>query len=98
MSVPVTEIGLVAGALTSFAAVPQVVKTWRTGHARDISIWQPVLLTVGMALWLVYGIVLGDLPLILANSFSIACYVVLIVMKVRFGDDGRGPRRGGSSG
>ncbi len=98
MSDLVTGIGLVAGALTSLAAVPQVVRTWRTGHARDISIWQPVLLTIGMVLWLVYGIVLNDLPLILANAFSIACYALLIVMKVRYGDDGRLPRRERSAG
>jgi MtN3 and saliva related transmembrane protein len=95
MNISVTHIGLVAGALTSFAAVPQVVKTWRTGHARDISIWQPVLLTVGMALWLVYGIALDDLPLICANTFSMACYVLLIVMKIRYGDGGRVPPAGG---
>ena len=86
MSFTVTHIGLVAGAITSFAAVPQVVKTWRTGHARDLSIWQLILLTVGMSLWLVYGVALGDMPLILANTFSIACYIVLIIMKLRFND------------
>ena len=79
-----TAIGLVAGALTSFAAVPQVLRTWRTRHARDISIWQPVILTVGMLLWLAYGLLLGDIPLIAANLFSIACYLVLIGMKIIF--------------
>ncbi|MGE3549236.1 MAG: PQ-loop domain-containing transporter, partial [Geobacter sp.] len=36
-----TWIGLIAGLLTSIASVPQVVKTWRSRHARDLSIWQP---------------------------------------------------------
>lgn len=79
-----TAIGLVAGALTSFAAVPQVLRTWRTRHARDISIWQPVILTVGMLLWLAYGILLKDIPLIVANLFSIVCTMVLIGMKIFF--------------
>ena len=79
-----TAIGLVAGALTSLAVVPQVLKTWRTRQARDISIWQPVILTVGMALWLAYGMLLNDIPLIAANLFSIACYLVLIGMKIVF--------------
>ncbi len=79
-----TLIGLVAGALTSFAVIPQVLRTWRTRHARDLSIWQPLLLTVGMVLWLAYGIMLGDLPLIVANLFSIVCYLVLIGMKIVF--------------
>jgi MtN3 and saliva related transmembrane protein len=82
-----THIGLVAGFLTSVAAVPQVVKSYRSRHVRDISIWQPVLLTAGMALWLIYGILLNDLPLIAANIFSLACYVVLTVMKIVYRED-----------
>jgi MtN3 and saliva related transmembrane protein len=79
-----TLLGLVAGALTSLAAVPQVVRTYRTKHARDLSIWQPLFLTVGMVLWLVYGLMIHDLPLIAANLFSLACYAVLIIMKIRY--------------
>jgi len=81
-----TNIGLVAGALTSIAVIPQVVKTYRTRHARDISIWQPLLLDLGMILWLIYGILLRDLPLILANAFSIICNTLLIGMKIYFKD------------
>jgi MtN3 and saliva related transmembrane protein len=87
-----THIGLVAGALTSVAVIPQVVRTYRTRHARDISIWQPVLLDIGMFLWLVYGILLKDAPLILANAFSIVCNTLLIFMKIYFkeGDNHQG--------
>ncbi len=83
----VTSIGLIAGAITSLAAIPQVVRTYRTRHARDLSIWQPVLLVIGMLLWLIYGIFLRDLPLILANAFSILCYALLIFMKIYFKED-----------
>ena len=79
-----TSLGLLAGALTSGAAIPQVVRTFRTKQVRDLSIWQPVLLNVGMLLWLIYGLLISDLPLIIANIFSIACYSWLIVMKVRY--------------
>lgn len=81
-----TYIGLVAGALTSVAVIPQVVRTYRTRHARDISIWQPVLLDIGMILWLIYGVLLRDWPLILANAFSIFCNTLLIGMKIYFKD------------
>ena len=74
-------IGLVAGALTSIAIVPQIVKAYLSKQVRDISIWQPVLLEAGMALWLYYGILIGDVPLIVANSFSMLCNGLLIVMK-----------------
>jgi len=77
-----TWIGLAAGFLTSIAVIPQVVRTWRTKHARDISIWQPSILIMGMLLWLIYGSLLHDLPLIAANVFSISCYIVLLGMKI----------------
>ena len=84
-----TWIGLSAGFLTSIAVIPQVFRTWRTKHARDISIWQPLILITGMLLWLIYGVGLDDMPLIAANSFSISCYLVLLVMKIIY--DRRAP-------
>jgi len=76
-----TQIGLVAGAVTSCAVIPQVVKAYRSRHVRDISVWQPVILVFGMCLWLVYGLMIRDIPLIVANFFSIFCNAVLIAMK-----------------
>ncbi|HEY6873419.1 MAG TPA: SemiSWEET transporter [Geobacteraceae bacterium] len=83
----ITHLGLLAGTITTAAGVPQVVRAYRTKHTRDISIWQPVLLIVGMTLWLVYGVALGDKPLIVANAVSIFCYGALIVMKFRYRED-----------
>ena len=82
----ITHIGLLAGAITTGAAIPQVVKTYRSRHARDISIWQPVLLNVGMSLWLIYGIALKDIPLIWANAISLICYTALMIMKISYRD------------
>lgn len=79
-----STLGLLAGAITTLAIVPQVVKTWRTRQARDISLWQPVLLEIGMLLWFVYGLLLQDLPLLIANGFSLFCNGLLIAMKLRF--------------
>jgi MtN3 and saliva related transmembrane protein len=79
-----TSLGLVAGTLTSIAAIPQLVKTLRTRHARDISIWQPLLLAIGVALWLIYGILIHDTPLILANIVPLACNVMLAILKLRY--------------
>ncbi len=83
----IIHLGLLAGAITTSAAIPQVVRTYRTKHARDISIWQPILLNVGMSLWLIYGIALHDIPLILANAISLVCYSALIVMKLSYRED-----------
>lgn len=78
----VTIIGMAAGVLTSTAVVPQLLRTWRIKHARDISIWQPLILIAGMILWFCYGLLLGDTPLVLANAFSISCYLVLLGLKI----------------
>ncbi|NTV50664.1 MAG: SemiSWEET transporter [Geobacteraceae bacterium] len=82
-----TTIGLVAGSLTSVAAIPQVIKTLKTRHVRDISIWQPLLLAFGVALWMIYGILINDLPLIVANIIPLICNVILTGMKIRYGND-----------
>lgn len=80
-----TIIGLVAGTLTSVAAIPQVIKTLQSRHVRDISIWQPLLLAFGVALWMVYGILINDLPLIVANITPLICNAILTGMKIRYG-------------
>ena len=77
-------VGFLAGLLTSGAAIPQVFRTYRTKQARGISMWQLVLLNLGMLLWLIYGISLDDFPLIAANIFSLVCYSGLIAMKLRY--------------
>lgn len=79
-----TTLGLVAGTLTSIAAIPQLVKTLRTKHARDISVWQPLLLAFGIALWLVYGVLIHDLPLVLANIVPLICNIMLTILKVHY--------------
>ena len=80
-----TTVGLVAGTLTSIASIPQVVKTLKTRHVRDISVWQPLFLAFGVALWMMYGLLINDLPLILANITPLVCNVVLTGMKIRYG-------------
>ncbi|MEI8355080.1 MAG: SemiSWEET transporter [Deltaproteobacteria bacterium] len=89
----ITWLGFLAGTVTSISVIPQVVKAYKTRHVRDISIWQPVLLDFGMCLWLLYGIIIGDIPLILANIFSIFCNSILILMKIFFEEDDNSPTR-----
>jgi len=84
-----TTVGLVAGTLTSVAAIPQVIKTLKSRHARDISIWQPLLLAFGVALWMVYGILINDFPIIVANVIPLICNAVLTGMKIRYGRENR---------
>lgn len=83
-----TTIGLFAGTLTSIAAIPQLIKTLRTRHARDISIWQPLLLAFGVALWMFYGMLIHDLPLILANIIPLICNILLTALKLHYRNNG----------
>jgi len=77
------SIGFLAGILTSIAALPQVVKTIKTGSTRDLSLWQPALLSVGVALWLVYGLQIGDVPLVVMNILPLGANIALTAMKLR---------------
>jgi MtN3 and saliva related transmembrane protein len=77
-------IGLVAGFLTTVGFVPQLVKGLRTGRMDDVSISMPVLLSFGMALWLLYGIGINSLPVIVWNAISLVLNMTLIGVKVHY--------------
>jgi MtN3 and saliva related transmembrane protein len=78
-------IGYAAGTLATLAFVPQVLKTWRSKSASDLSFVTLATFTTGIALWLVYGIRVGSLPIILANAITLALNAVLIALKIRYG-------------
>ena len=80
----VTIIGLIAGFLTSIAALPQLIRTMKTRHVRDLSLGQPLLLSFGVGLWLVYGILIHDIPLIIANITPLICNLMLTYLKLRY--------------
>ena len=67
----ITLIGILAGTLTTIAFLPQVIKTWRSHSADDISAGMLLLFSSGLVLWLVYGIAIEALPIILANSVTL---------------------------
>jgi MtN3 and saliva related transmembrane protein len=76
-------IGLAAAACTTFAFVPQVIKTWRSRHADDISLGWLAIFTLGLMLWLAYGLWLVDIPLIASNVVTLA--LVLVILSVKLG-------------
>lgn len=78
-------IGFVAGTCTTLAFLPQVIRTWRTRSTDDISLGMFSLMVFGIALWLFYGIVIGDWPLIVADGISLLFAAAILLMKVRFG-------------
>jgi MtN3 and saliva related transmembrane protein len=77
-------IGLIAGFLTTMAFVPQVVKTWRTKSARDLSVVMFSLFCAGVFLWMIYGIMINELPVILWNVITLVLALVILFFKIRF--------------
>ena len=77
-------LGLVATCFTTSSFVPQVWRTWKTRDVSGISLATYLVITVGLALWLVYGYVKGDLPLIVANTVMVMLTGAITVMKLKF--------------
>lgn len=80
----ITVLGLVAATLTTISFLPQVVKTWRTKSAKDLSLVMLITFNTGVFLWLVYGIYQNALPIILANSITFILNVIILLIKIRY--------------
>ncbi|MEM8572549.1 MAG: SemiSWEET transporter [Pseudomonadota bacterium] len=76
-------IGLLAAALTTFAFLPQVLTTWRSRSTAGLSLVMLGILATGVALWLVYGLAAGQLPVILANAATLVLVLILLTFKIR---------------
>ena len=80
----ITIMGLVAASLTTFAFLPQVIKTWRMKETRDISFWMYLVFTIGVSLWLGYGILIGDYPVLIANGATLILALTILIAKIRY--------------
>jgi MtN3 and saliva related transmembrane protein len=80
----VSVLGLVAGAFTTIAFLPQVLKTWRSRSAKDLSLGMFTIFTLGVAMWLAYGFMINDLPVILANVVTLILASTLLFFKLRW--------------
>lgn len=78
-------LGHVAGALTTGAFVPQVLHVLRTRQTRDISLATFVLFVLGVALWLVYGVLIAAWPVVVANAVTLVLALVILGAKLRYG-------------
>ena len=83
-------IGTLAGILTTIAFIPQVLKTWRTRSAGDISLLMFLLFSSGVLLWLIYGLLLHAMPIIIANGVTLSLSASILTLKI---NDLRNERR-----
>lgn len=80
----VTVIGLVAGTFTTISFFPQLIRVCKTRSTRDISLWMFLLFTIGVLLWLIYGIYLLQWPVILSNLLTLISAVIILIFKLKY--------------
>ena len=81
----ITVIGLVAAVCTTISFMPQIYQVYRTKQTRDLSLPTFILLTIGIFLWLVYGVLLKSLPIVLANTLTLVMCIYVVIMKFKRG-------------
>lgn len=79
-----TALGLAAGALTTGCWLPQLLRSWRTRSAGDLSWVYLAVLATGVGLWLVYGVTVSDASIVVANGLTLLALTLLAGVKLRF--------------
>ena len=77
-------LGMTAGGLTTVSLLPQVIKTWKSKSAADISSGMFVLFSSGVFLWLLYGLALGASPIIISNAVTLALALLILILKLHY--------------
>ena len=77
-------IGFFAAFCTTIAFLPQALKVWKTKSTKDISIYMFIIFTIGVFSWLIYGIIISDLPIILANVVTLILSLFILVFKLKY--------------
>ena len=86
----ITEIvGMTAGALTTISFLPQVLKTYKSRSAKDLSMGMLSLFTFGIFLWAVYGVILMKPAIIIANTLTLLLAATLLYAKFKFKQAGQ---------
>jgi MtN3 and saliva related transmembrane protein len=78
-------LGVVAGLFTTFAIVPQIMRVYKLKSAREISVIYTTAMLLGVIIWLVYGIVLGLVPIIIWNIIGAVLISLLLLAKLKYG-------------
>ena len=79
-----TLIGLLAATCTTISFLPQAIKIIKTKHTKDLSLGMYLILTTGVFLWSVYGILIDDLPLVIANSTTFLFTATIVILKIKY--------------
>jgi MtN3 and saliva related transmembrane protein len=85
-------IGYCAASLTTLSFLPQVIQALRTKDLRSISLSMYIAFCAGIALWLVYGLMLQAWPIVIANVFTLALSGIVLTLKIKQMRADRGAR------
>lgn len=77
-------IGLFAGGCITISTIPQIIKVWKTKKVKDISLKTFSILTFGILVWIIYGILKEDLPIIITNSVSLCLNLTMIYFIITY--------------
>jgi MtN3 and saliva related transmembrane protein len=80
-------IGIIAGILTSSSLIPQLVKIIKEKKVEDLSLGMFSTLMIGVALWMVYGIMREDWPIIITNGFSLLLNIAVLIFRFKYKRD-----------
>jgi MtN3 and saliva related transmembrane protein len=78
----VIALGLFGAVLTTISLLPQLIKTFKTRSTKDISTSMLALLGAAFFVWLIYGVLIKDIPLIIANSFALTQDLIILSFKI----------------
>jgi len=81
---PVALLGYVAGAFTTVAFMPQLVRAFRTKSTGDLSFPMLMMMFSGVSLWSIYGYSIGSLPIVVPNAIMAALLVALMLLRLRY--------------
>lgn len=87
-------LGLMAGLLTTVGFIPQIIKSLRKRRMEEVSLLMPTLLSIGLFLWLLYGVATSDVAIILWNAIAFSLNLCLVGLKIHFDRaqrDSKGP-------
>lgn len=77
-------IGLIAGLTTTLSFVPQIIKTIKTKETSNISLHMYIFYTMGILLWYIYAIEINALAIIITNTISLICGLIMLYMKINY--------------
>lgn len=77
-------LGFIAGALTTIAFVPQLLKTWTTKSAKDVSLGMMITFCMGVLFWLVYGLAIHAMPVIVTNAVTLILASLILILKIKY--------------